>query len=71
MVATQQNSKRELSQFLCDWLDSHNVTGHTQLPAPPHCDLVTTLTTTSLSLVAPALKSADLGSNAASENVLL
>lgn len=71
MVATQQSSKREPSQFLCDWLDSYDVTGCVQLPAPPHCDLMTSLTTTPLSLVEPALKSTDLGSNAASENVLL
>lgn len=70
MAATQQSSKRVIT-IPIDWLESHDIMGRIQLPAPPHCDLVTTLTTITLSLVAPALKSADLGSNAAPESVLL
>lgn len=71
MAATQQSSKRELSQLLCDRLDSQDITGLTQLPLWLGDHTHNYITTKPLSLVAPALRSADLGSNAASENVLL
>lgn len=71
MADTQQSSKRELSQLLCDWLDSHDIPGGIQLPLWFGDHTHNYITTKPLSLVAPALKSADLGSNAASENVLL